>query len=292
MRRNGYVLLTSLITISIILVLAISIIKIGVNRVNSLKNIENQVQADYIPESIVNIIFGEHIDELEKFYENNYSSLESPMTLPFDFSKYYDADITATIQSDPAFNYNKFLIRITSKYKGITTRCVAGGHDINDIYLKKEGISLEDSENLSIFKFYEPRVLTKIHLKNENEIFLDKDEIVIKDVETNKIVERFPSYIFVAIINDGRLVFRDSIFIKGMFINNGEIDNEFDFTVRGILIDFSKKSQNIIVKGTAAYYVKPKKLIYNFNFLKDIRYDLPKYFNFKLDKITTSDIVN
>ena len=71
MRRKGYVLVTSLIFISILLVLTTSIIKIGINRLNSLKNLEDQAQAEYIPESIINIIFGEHIIDLEKFYEDN-----------------------------------------------------------------------------------------------------------------------------------------------------------------------------------------------------------------------------
>lgn len=292
MNRKGYVLVTSLIFISILLVLTTSIIKIGINRVNSLKNIEDQTQAEYIPESIINIIFGEYIDETQKFYENNYSSMSQPMTLPFDFSKYYNADITATIQSDPAFNYNNFLIRVISKYKGIITRCTASGTDINDIYLNKDGISLEDPENLNVFKFYEPREVEKIHIKNNSEISMDKNEILLKDIETDNIIARIPTYKLVAVINDGKMILRDSIDIKGIFINNGEIENEFDFNIKGIFIDFSKKSQNVTVSGTAAYYVMPKKLIYNFKLLKNIRYDLPEYFKFKLEKITTSDLVN
>lgn len=292
MKHKGYVLVISLIFISILLVLTTSIIKIGTNRVSSLKNLEDQAQAEYIPESIINIIFGENIDELEKFYENNYGSLSSPLELPFNFSNYYDAQISATIQSDPAFKYNKFLIRISSKYKNITSRCVASGTTINEIYLNKEGIALDNSENLNIFKFYEPKELTKIRIQNDSEIYLDKNEIVIKDVTTNEIVARIPNYKFVAIINDEKLIFRDSINIKGMFINNGEIENEFDFNLKGIFIDFSKKSQNIIVRGTAAYYVRPKKLIYDYDFLKEIRDELPKFFKFKLEKITTSDLVN
>lgn len=292
MRRKGYVLVTSLIFISILLVLTTSIIKIGTNRVNSLKNIEDQAQAEYIPESIINIIFGEHIIDLEKFYEDNYSLLEQPMKLQFDFSKYYDADITATIQSDPSFNYNKFLINVVSKYKGITTKCSGSGTDKNDIYLNKEGISFEDPENLNIFKFYEPRVLEKIHINNNSEVSMDKNEVVVKDLDTNNIIARFPNYKLVAVINDGKMILRDSINIKGIFINNGEVENEFDFNIKGIFIDFSKKSQNVTVSGTAAYYVKPKKLIYNYDLLKSIRYDLPKFFKFKLEKITTSDLVN
>lgn len=292
MRRKGYVLVTSLIFISILLFLTTSIIKIGINRLNSLKNLEDQAQAEYIPESIINIIFGEHIIDLEKFYEDNYSLLEQPMKLQFDFSKYYDADITATIQSDPSFNYNKFLINVVSKYKGITTKCSGSGTDKNDIYLNKEGISLEDPENLNIFKFYEPRVLEKIHINNNSEVSMDKNEVVVKDLDTNNIIARFPNYKLVAVINDGKMILRDSINIKGIFINNGEVENEFDFNLRGVLIDFSKKSQNITVRGTAAYYVKPKKLIYNYDLLKNIRYDLPKFFKFKLEKITTSDLVN
>lgn len=292
MRRKGYVLVISLIFISILLVLTTSIIKIGINRLNSLKNLEDQAQAEYIPESIINIIFGEHIIDLEKFYEDNYSLLEQPMKLQFDFSKYYDADITATIQSDPSFNYNKFLINVVSKYKGITTKCSGSGTDKNDIYFNKEGISFEDPENLNIFKFYEPRVLEKIHINNNSEVSMDKNEVVVKDLDTNNIIARFPNYKLVAVINDGKMILRDSINIKGIFINNGEVENEFDFNLRGVLIDFSKKSQNITVRGTAAYYVKPKKLIYNYDLLKNIRYDLPKFFKFKLEKITTSDLVN
>lgn len=292
MKRKGYVLVITLIIISILLILAASILKIGANRANSLKNLEDYAQAEYIPESIVNIIFGEYIDELEKFYEDNYGSLREQMELPFDFSSYFDADITAKIRRDPAFNYNKFLIKVTSNYKGITTRCTASGEDINNIYLDKNGISLENPDNLNIFKFYEPSIFTTFHIKNDSKIELDGNDIVIKDVESGQIEERFSKYKVVSIINESKLIFQDSINIFGIFINNGDIENEFDFNLTGFLVDFSDKSQNITVRGSAAYYNKPKKLIYNFNEVKKLRIDLPKYFNFRLEKITTSDLVN
>lgn len=292
MKRKGYVLVITLIIISILLILAASILKIGANRANSLKNLEDHAQAEYIPESIVNIIFGEYIDELEKFYEDNYGSLREQMELPFDFSPYFDADITATIRRDPAFNYNKFLIKVTSNYKGITTRCSASGEDINSIYLDKKGISLEDPDNLNIFKFYEPIKFSNFYVKNDSEIKVDGNYIVITDIESGQTVARFLKYQAVSIVNDSKLIFKDSINLLGIFINNGDIENEFDFNLTGFLVDFSDKSQNITVRGSAAYYRKPKKLIYNFNELKKFRIDLPKYFNFKLEKITTSDLVN
>lgn len=292
MKRKGYVLVITLIIISILLILATSILKIGANRANSLKNLEDHAQAEYIPESIVNIIFGEYLDELEKFYEDNYGSLREKMDLPFDFSPYFDADITATIRRDPAFNYNKFLIKVTSNYKGITTSCTASGEDVNSIYLDKNGISLKDPDNLNIFKFYEPNKFSTLHIRNNSEIKADGNYIVVTDVETGMSIARFLKYQAVSIVNDSKLIFKDSINLLGIFINNGDIENEFDFNLTGFLVDFSDKSQNISVRGSAAYYRKPKKLIYNFNELKKFRIDLPKYFNFKLEKITTSNLVN
>lgn len=292
MKRKGYVLVITLIIISVLLILAASILKIGANRANSLKNLEDHARAEYIPESVVNIIFGEYFEKLENFYEDNYGSLREKMELPFDFSPYFDADITATIRRDPAFNYNKFLIKVTSNYKGITTRCTASGDDINNIYLDKNGISLENPDNLNIFKFYEPRLFSSFHIINDSEIELDGNDIVITDVESGQTEVRFSKYKIVSIVNESKLIFKDSINLFGIFINNGDIENEFDFNLTGFLVDFSDKSQNITVRGSAAYYRKPKKLIYNFNEVKKLRIDLPKYFNFRLEKITTSDLVN
>lgn len=50
MKRKGYVLVITLIIISILLILATSILKIGANRANSLKNLEDHAQAEYIPD--------------------------------------------------------------------------------------------------------------------------------------------------------------------------------------------------------------------------------------------------
>lgn len=292
MKNRGYVLVTSLLFLSIISIIFTTILKIGENRINTLKNLEDQAQAEYIPESIINIIFGEYIDEIERFYEDNYGSLRRPMKLSFDFSSKYDAEIDSTIQRDPNFNYQKFIINVTSKYKGITTRCSASGDAINNIYFEKDGISLDEKNNLDTFKFYEPMILKKFKLVDENEIYTDGNRIIIKNSNTQDIVANFGNFEFISIINDGKLKTKDSISLKGIFINNGEIENEFDFNLRGLLIDFSKSSQNIIVKGSAAYFIKPKKVIYSYQDLDNIRYDLPKFFKFKLDKITISDLVN
>ncbi|MFR1316540.1 MAG: hypothetical protein ACLSBN_12755 [Clostridium perfringens] len=158
--------------------------------------------------------------------------------------------------------------------------------------MDKKGISLEDPDNLNIFKFYEPIKFSNFHVKNDSEIKVDGNYIVITDIESGHTVAKFLKYQAVSIVNDSKLIFKDSINLLGIFINNGDIENEFDLNLTGFIVDFSDKSQNITVRGSAAYYKKPKKLIYNFNELKKFRIDLPKYFNFKLEKITTSDLVN
>lgn len=291
MKNKGYILVTVLIISAVILLISSLIIKIGVNKAESLKNIEDVTQADYIPESVINIIFSEYKNELQNIFGNNYSKIGHSERLSFDFKEYFDADIEASIKKRSSSS-GDFYLEVKSKYKGFESRASAIGTSINKIYVDKKGIDLNDEKNNETFKKFEPKNVKLILIDSLCEVsFLEnnKNYVVFSFKDENKEDFVFFKYDQVFIKNTAKIIYKDNIKLSGYFLNNGTVINEFASEFDGIFVDFGENQTNLKIVGEAAYKVAPKHFKYNFSTIESRRKNLPDFFDLKIDSIIKSE---
>ncbi|MDQ0274185.1 type II secretory pathway pseudopilin PulG [Peptoniphilus koenoeneniae] len=304
MNKKGFLLITTLFTIAIISIIGLFVLNLTSNSIEISANLEDKLQAEYVSESVINILFAEHKEELNKKMESIMATKDKKIIIDdINLKEFFDAEYEIELKYIKAYKVEDFLLKVNSKYKGIWDSASAKGSIVNKIYLNENGVSSKDIDR-SQMEFFESEI-SKIKTKELRNFEITEDSVLISNGLKNELYfkkdfenQASPYFVWYSyeiitlkinadletvnkaemtgyIINNGKIT-GDGIKAVGVFIEDKSSDIQADVEVRGDLIDiYDKKNVN---------------LKYEFNRIKIHRENLPNYIDLNIKTITKSDL--
>lgn len=304
MNKKGFLLIITLFTISIISIIGLFVLSLTSNSIEISANLEDRLQSEYVSESIINILFSDYKEELNKKMENIMKTTDKKIIIDdINLKDFFDAEYEIEIKYIKAYKVEDFLLKVNSKYKGIWDSASAKGSIVNKIYLNENGVSSKDID-MSQREFFESEI-SKIRNKEFRNLEITEDSVLISNGLKNELYfkkdfenQKSPYFVWYSyeittlkinanletvnkaevtgyIINNGKIT-GDGIKVVGVFIEDRNSDIQADVEVKGDLIDiYDKKNVN---------------LKYDFNRIKIHKDNLPNYIDLNVKTITKSDL--
>ncbi len=304
MNKKGFLLIITLFTISIISIIGLFVLSLTSNSIEISANLEDRLQSEYVSESIINILFSDYKEELNKNMENIMKTTDKKIIIDdINLKDFFDAEYEIELKYIKAYKVEDFLLKVNSKYKGIWDSASAKGSIVNKIYLNENGVSSKDID-MSQREFFESEI-SKIRNKEFRNLEITEDSVLISNGLKNELYfkkdfenQKSPYFVWYSyeittlkinanletvnkaevtgyIINNGKIT-GDGIKVVGVFIEDRNSDIQADVEVKGDLIDiYDKKNVN---------------LKYDFNRIKIHKDNLPNYIDLNVKTITKSDL--
>ena len=304
MNKKGFLLIITLFTISIISIIGLFVLSLTSNSIEISANLEDRLQSEYVSESIINILFSDYKEELNKKMENIMKTTDKKIIIDdINLKDFFDAEYEIELKYIKAYKVEDFLLKVNSKYKGIWDSASAKGSIVNKIYLNENGVSSKDID-MSQREFFESEI-SKIRNKEFRNLEITEDSVLISNGLKNELYfkkdfenQKSPYFVWYSyeittlkinanletvnkaevtgyIINNGKIT-GDGIKVVGVFIEDRNSDIQADVEVKGDLIDiYDKKNVN---------------LKYDFNRIKIHKDNLPNYIDLNVKTITKSDL--
>lgn len=304
MNKKGFLLIITLFTISIISIIGLFVLSLTSNSIEISANLEDRLQSEYVSESIINILFSDYKEELNKKMENIMKTTDKKIIIDdINLKDFFDAEYEIELKYIKAYKVEDFLLKVNSKYKGIWDSASAKGSIVNKIYLNENGVSSKDID-MSQREFFESEI-SKIRNKELRNLEITEDSVLISNGLKNELYlkkdfenQKSPYFVWYSyeittlkinanletvnkaevtgyIINNGKIT-GDGIKVVGVFIEDRNSDIQADVEVKGDLIDiYDKKNVN---------------LKYDFNRIKIHKDNLPNYIDLNVKTITKSDL--
>ncbi len=304
MNKKGFLLIITLFTISIISIIGLFVLSLTSNSIEISDNLEDRLQSEYVSESIINILFSDYKEELNKKMENIMKTTDKKIIIDdINLKDFFDAEYEIEIKYIKAYKVEDFLLKVNSKYKGIWDSASAKGSIVNKIYLNENGVSSKDID-MSQREFFESEI-SKIRNKEFRNLEITEDSVLISNGLRNELYlkkdfenQKSPYFVWYSyeittlkinanletvnkaevtgyIINNGKIT-GGVIKVVGVFIEDRNSDIQADVEVKGDLIDiYDKKNVN---------------LKYDFNRIKIHKDNLPNYIDLNVKTITKSDL--